>query len=144
LKSLVEEAKEAYEAGYVEVAWQGFVHEQPCGICLTDIWSWTISLQLAETVVAANLVCSYCEGSLWYKCRVKCRVNEVLRSTFFLLPWLTLLPLILSLCSVLLPHIVLFGCLSIRSRDFYFCAPGSLVVLNFLQPLNFFSVFPSL
>jgi hypothetical protein len=29
-------------------------------------------------------------------------------------------------------------------RDFYFRAPGSLVVLSFPQPLNFSSVFPSL
>jgi hypothetical protein len=29
-------------------------------------------------------------------------------------------------------------------RYFYFLAPGSLVVLSFLQPLNFSSVFPSL
>jgi hypothetical protein len=32
----------------------------------------------------------------------------------------------------------------LHSRDFYFRAPGSLVVLSFFQPLNFFSVFPSL
>jgi hypothetical protein len=32
----------------------------------------------------------------------------------------------------------------ITYRDFYFRAPGSLVVLSFPQPLNFSSVFPSL
>jgi hypothetical protein len=32
----------------------------------------------------------------------------------------------------------------IINRDFYFRAPGSLVVLSFPQPLNFSSVFPSL
>jgi hypothetical protein len=30
----------------------------------------------------------------------------------------------------------------IKVRDFYFCAPGSLVVLSFPQPLNFSSVSP--
>lgn len=33
LKSLIEEAKKAYEAGQAEVAWQEFVHEQACGVC---------------------------------------------------------------------------------------------------------------
>jgi hypothetical protein len=33
---------------------------------------------------------------------------------------------------------------TIEYWDFYFRAPGSLVVLSFLQPLNFSSVFPSL
>jgi hypothetical protein len=32
----------------------------------------------------------------------------------------------------------------IRNRDFYFRAPGSLVVLSFPQPLNFSAVFLSL
>jgi hypothetical protein len=31
-----------------------------------------------------------------------------------------------------------------ENRDFYFHAPGSLVVLSFPQPLNFSSVLPSL
>jgi hypothetical protein len=31
-----------------------------------------------------------------------------------------------------------------KGWDFYFRAPGSLVVLSFLQPLNFSSVFSSL
>jgi hypothetical protein len=35
-------------------------------------------------------------------------------------------------------------CLGFIQRDFYFRAPGSLVVLSFPQPLNFSSVFPSL
>jgi hypothetical protein len=33
---------------------------------------------------------------------------------------------------------------SFLQRDSYFRAPGSLVVLSFPQPFNFFSVFPSL
>jgi hypothetical protein len=32
----------------------------------------------------------------------------------------------------------------LNQRDFYFRAPGSLVVLSFPQPLSFSSVFPSL
>jgi hypothetical protein len=37
-----------------------------------------------------------------------------------------------------------FSTTSIYYWDFYFRAPGSLVVLSFPQPLNFSSVFPSL
>jgi hypothetical protein len=36
-----------------------------------------------------------------------------------------------------------FNCWGFDFRDFYPRAPGSLVVLSFLQPLNFSSVFPS-
>jgi hypothetical protein len=38
----------------------------------------------------------------------------------------------------------LTGAINNFYRDFYFRAPGSLVVLSFPQPFNFSSVFPSL
>jgi hypothetical protein len=51
--------------------------------------------------------------------------------------FLNLLPLWLIRMSMLIWRVIIIW-------DFYFRAPGSLVVLSFPQPLNFSSVFPSL